>query len=249
VVGRGADIVSRLPAEEPAAGAPVAILFDVDGTLISTGGAGTRSWRWAFDQLYGIPADIGEFSEAGMTDPVVARRTFRSVLDREPAEREMGRLLAAYLERLTEEVETSEAYRVLPGAEELLPRLCEGGLLLGIVTGALEAAAHIKLSRARLNRFFSFGGYGSDSEDRTELTRRAIDRAGAILGRELAPAPVYVVGDTPKDIEAARGVGAVAVGVASGHYSTEALGLAGADIILPSLQEPIPGLEWAWTKD
>ena len=67
---------------------------------------------------------------------------------------------------------------------------------MGIVTAALEAAAHIKLSRARLNRFFSFGGYGSDSEDRTELTRRAIERAGAILGLKLVPARVYAVGDT-----------------------------------------------------
>ena len=137
---------------------------------------------------------------------------------------------------------------MLPGAEELLRRLREGGLLLGIVTGALEAAAHIKLSRARLNRFFSFGGYGSDSEDRTELTRRAIERAGAILGLKLAPARVYAVGDTPKDIEAARGADAVTVGVASGHYSTEALTQAGADIVLRSLEEPMPGLEWAWTK-
>jgi phosphoglycolate phosphatase len=241
----GTDAVS----ERPPAGSPIAILFDVDGTLIVTGGAGTRSWRWAFEKLHGIPADIGEFSEAGMTDPVVARRTFRSVIGREPDSREMARLLAAYLERLPEEVESSESYQVLPGAEELLRRLCEGGLLLGIVTGALEAAAHIKLARARLNRFFPFGGYGSDSDDRIELTRRAIERAGSILGRNLAPARVYVVGDTPKDIDAARGVGAVAVGVASGHCSMEALSRARADIALPSLQDPMPGLEWAWAKD
>ncbi|HJR96733.1 MAG TPA: HAD family hydrolase [Actinomycetota bacterium] len=234
--------------ERPPAGSPIAILFDVDGTLIVTGGAGTRSWRWAFEQLHGIPADIGEFSEAGMTDPVVARRTFRSVIGREPDPREMARLLAAYLERLPEEVESSESYQVLPGAEDLLRRLCEGGLLLGIVTGALEAAAHIKLARARLNRFFPFGGYGSDSDDRTELTRRAIERAGSILGRTLAPARMYVVGDTPKDIDAARGVGAVAVGVASGHYSMEALSRARADIVLPSLRDPMPGLEWASRK-
>jgi len=241
----GTDAVS----ERPPAESPIAILFDVDGTLIVTGGAGTRSWRWAFEKLHGIPADIGEFSEAGMTDPVVARRTFRSVIGREPESREMARLLAAYLERLPEEVESSESYQVLPGAEELLRRLCEGGLLLGIVTGALEAAAHIKLARARLNRFFPFGGYGTDSDDRTELTRRAIERAGSILGRNLAPARVYVVGDTPNDIDAARGVGAVAVGVASGHYSMETLSRARADIALPSLQDPMPGLEWAWAKD
>jgi phosphoglycolate phosphatase len=223
--------------------APLAILFDVDGTLISTGGAGTKSWRRAFEVLYGVPADIGEFSEAGMTDPEVARSTFRNVIGRQPTEREMARLLAAYLERLPQEVETSEQYRVLPGAEALLRRLCREGYLVGIVTGALEVAAHIKLARARLNRFFAFGGYGSDSPNRTDLTRRAMERAGAIVGLELDPASVYVVGDTPKDMEAARGVGAVAVGIASGHYSTNDLLHAGAHVVRPSLEDPIPGLE------
>jgi phosphoglycolate phosphatase len=155
----------------------------------------------------------------------------------------MARLLAAYLERLPQEVETSEQYRVLPGAEALLRRLWREGYLVGIVTGALEAAAHIKLARARLNRFFAFGGYGSDSPNRTDLTRRAMERAGAIMGLELDPASVYVVGDTPKDMEAARGVGAVAVGIASGHYSTNDLLHAGAHVVQPSLEDPIPGLE------
>jgi phosphoglycolate phosphatase len=245
--------VQRANRSEPTTGegvvtGPLAILFDVDGTLISTGGAGTRSWRWAFEKLHGIPADIGEFSEAGMTDPTVARSTFRGAVGRKPTERELARLLAAYLERLPEEVETSEQYRVLPGAETLLGRLCQAGCLLGIVTGALEAAAHIKLARARFGRFFAFGGYGSDSDDRSELTGRAIERAGAIVGRELDPASVYAVGDTPNDVEAARSVGAVAVGVASGRYSTDELRQAGAEIVLRSLEEPMPGLEWAWGR-
>src|SRR5919204_2273856 len=175
---------------------PLAILFDVDGTLISTGGAGARSWRWAFETLHGIPADIGAHSEDGMTDPVVARTTFGKVIGREPTDGEMARLLAAYLERLPVEVRDSEGYRVLPGVSELLPRLREAGLLLGIVTGALEAAANIKLARSELGRFFTFGGYGADSDDRTDLTRIAIERAGALLGRRIPPARVYAVGDT-----------------------------------------------------
>lgn len=240
------SVAMSAASDEAAERGPLAILFDIDGTLISTGGAGTRSWRWAFEKLHGIPADIGAFSETGMTDPTVARRTFRGAVGREPTERELARLLVAYLERLPEEVETSEQYRVLPGAEKLLERLSQAGRLLGIVTGALEAAAHIKLARARFDRFFAFGGYGSDSDDRSELTRRAIERAGAILGRELDPANVYAVGDTPNDVEAARAVGAVAVGIASGRYSTEELTQAGAEIVLRSLQEPMPGLEWAW---
>jgi phosphoglycolate phosphatase-like HAD superfamily hydrolase len=224
---------------------PMAILFDIDGTLLTTGGAGGRSWRWAFDTLYGVPADIGAFSEDGMTDPDVARGTFRGAIGREPTEREVARLLATYLERLPHEVEASEGYRVLPGVEQLLRHLCRSGCLLGVVTGALEAAAHIKLARGRLNGFFAFGGYGSDSSDRGELTRRAIERGSAIVGRRLDAEDVYVVGDTPNDVKAAHAAGAVAVGVASGHYSVDDLRSAGADVALRSLEDPMPGLEWA----
>jgi phosphoglycolate phosphatase-like HAD superfamily hydrolase len=108
---------------------------------------------------------------------------------------------------------------------------------------ALEAAAHIKLSRAGLNSFFSFGGYGSDSNDRTELTRSAIARGGAIVGHSIDASRVLVVGDTPLDIEAARAVGAVAVGVASGHFSVVQLRESGADFVVASLAEPLPGTQ------
>lgn len=219
---------------------PLAILFDIDGTLISTGGAGARSWRWAFDHVLGVPADIGQFSEAGMTDPQVARGTFTAVLGHPPEDRELAKVIAAYLDRLPTEVQTSAGYHVLDGVEELLPRLCRAGFLLGITTGAVEAAAHMKLARADLNRFFCFGGYGSDSEDRAGLTGRAIERAGGILGRPLDPRHVVVVGDTPLDIEAARAVGAIPVAVATGHYGEGELKEAGAQYVLASLRDPLP---------
>jgi phosphoglycolate phosphatase-like HAD superfamily hydrolase len=223
---------------------PQAVLFDIDGTLISTGGAGARSWRNAFDVLHGIPADIGEFTDAGMTDPTVARLTFKSAVGHEPTPREVATVMAAYLDRLPYEVEHSEKYRVLDGAEELLRRLgLEKGVLLGITSGAVEAAAHIKLARAGFNRYFPFGGYGSDSGDRTELTKCALARGERLLGEPLEPEGVYVVGDTPKDLDAAHGAGCVAVGVATGHYSREQLEEAGADIVLDTLRDPFPGLE------
>jgi phosphoglycolate phosphatase len=221
---------------------PEAILFDVDGLLITTGGAGTRSWRFAFNELYGIPADIGKFTEAGMTDPVVGRLTFTNVIGHEPSPTELATLISHYLMRLPEEVASSPGYRVLDGVEELLPRLCKAGFLLGITTGAVEAAAHIKLARANLNRFFSFGAYGSDSADRGELTRKAIDRAGEILGSALDPQHVFVLGDTPNDIAAAHAAGAIGIGVASGHASKEELRRSGADYVLGSLLEELPGV-------
>jgi phosphoglycolate phosphatase len=219
---------------------PRAVLFDVDGTLISTGGAGARSWRYAFDELHGIPADIGQFSDAGMTDPTVARLTFKAAVGHDPSPTELATVMAAYLDRLPYEVEHSEKYRVLDGAEEVLRRLGRVGILLGITSGAVEAAAHIKLSRAGFNRYFPFGGYGSDSADRVELTRRAIERGGMLLGEELDPSDVFVVGDTPKDVEAAHGAGCVAVATATGHYSREELEATGAEYVLGSLREPFP---------
>jgi phosphoglycolate phosphatase-like HAD superfamily hydrolase len=154
----------------------------------------------------------------------------------------LATVISHYLLRLPEEVASSPGYKVLDGVEELLPRLAKAGFLLGITTGAVEAAAHIKLARADLNRFFSFGGYGSDSADRGELTRKAIERAGEILGTELDSQLVLVLGDTPNDISAAHAAGAIGVGVASGHYSTDELRAAGADYVLGSLLEELPGV-------
>lgn len=218
----------------------LALLFDIDGTLISTGGAGAASWRLAFDELYGIPADIGKFTDAGMTDSQVARRTFEAVVGHAPSRKELSVLLERRLNHLYETVADSSGYRVLPGVEKLLPRLLEKGYLLGLVTGNGEAAAHIKLHRARLNRFFSFGGYGSDSDDRSELTKKALERAALVFGGPIHPKQCFTVGDTPLDVAAAHGAGIECVGVASGHFSAEQLREAGADHVLGSLEEPLP---------
>jgi phosphoglycolate phosphatase len=221
---------------------PQAILFDIDGTLISSGGAGTVAWRLAFDDLYGIPADIGEYTDAGMTDPEVGRLTFENVIGRLPTADEMAALIAKRTAYLPQAVAESKGYRVLDGVPETLERLTHSGYLLGLTTGGIEAAAHIKLARADLNKYFPFGGYGSDSSDRAELTNRAIERAEVILGEPVDRGRVLVVGDTPLDVDAAHAVGAVAVGVASGSFDEEQLRAAGADYVLPSLRTELPGV-------
>jgi phosphoglycolate phosphatase len=231
-----------LPPRTTRARYPKAALFDVDETLVHTGGAGTRSWRQAFQQLHGIPADIGEHTSAGETDPQVARATFRAVLHREPSNDELSRLYAAYLRALAGEIWASESYRVLPGAQDTLVRLGDAGVVLGLVSGAMEGAARTKLVPGNLNRFFVFGAYGSDSPDRPELIQVAISRASALHGVSFDPDEVYVVGDTPLDVAAAKKGGAVAVGVASGHYQADQLAQADADFVLASLEEPFPGL-------
>jgi phosphoglycolate phosphatase-like HAD superfamily hydrolase len=216
------------------------VLFDIDGTLITTGGAGAVAWRRAFEELYGIPADIGAFSDAGMTDPEVGRATFTHTVGHVPTDAELAEVLDARLRYLPEAVEESQGYRVLPGVLEMLPQLERRGYLLGLTTGGVEPAARVKLSRGGLNRYFDFGGFGSDSENRTELTKVAIERAKTIHGNGLRPRACLVIGDTPLDIAAAHGAGAVAVGVASGHYSVAGLRSAGADYVIESLEEGLP---------
>ncbi len=220
---------------------PIAVLFDIDETLVHTGGAGARSWKAAFEKLYDIPADIGAHTSAGETDPEVATETFRGVLHRDPTPDELGRLYAQYLLALADDIWASKEYRVLPGAEQTLVRLGEAGVMLGVVSGAMEGAARTKLMPGNLNRFFVFGGYGSDSPDRAELTEMAIAKVTR-LHAQLTPAQVFVVGDTPRDIEAAQAAGAVSVGVATGHFSTKELLAAGGDHVLASLEDPFPGL-------
>jgi phosphoglycolate phosphatase len=218
----------------------VAILFDVGGTLIDDGGAAAISWQRALEELFGMPVDVGELPGSGISDPQLARMLFKDVTGRDPSTRELAQLLARRLNYLPEAVAQAEGYVVKPGAPELLGRLGRDGYLLGVATGAVEAAAHIELARGDLGRHFTFGGYGSDSADRVELTRVALERAGIVVGRQLNQSEALVVGDSPDDVQAARGAGAVAVGVASGRFNADQLREAGAEFVLGSLHDPLP---------
>jgi len=221
-------------------GAIRAVLFDIDGTLLVTGGAGAVAWQRAFEELHGVEADIAEHTDAGMTDPEIALIVFREVIGREGSQEERARAIGCYLKHLPAAVEESEGYRVMPGIEALLPRLVEEGLLLGLVTGNIEAAAHIKLARGRLNHFFGFGGYGSDSANRTEVTKAALARAALVSGGALADGACIAVGDTPRDVEAGHGAGIRVVGVATGSYGAATLQEDGADWVLESVESGFP---------
>jgi phosphoglycolate phosphatase len=143
------------------------------------------------------------------------------------------------LHHLYQTVAQSPDYRVLAGVEELLPQMLEQGYLLGLVTGNVEAAAHIKLHRSRLNRFFSFGGYGSDSTDRGELTRMALQRAAVVSGGSVTPTRHSWSG-TPHDVAAAHAAGIPCVGVTSHHFNAEELKAGGADWVIDSLTDGLP---------
>ena len=219
---------------------PRILLFDIDGTLVSTGGAGAVAWRRAFEELYGIPADIGKFTDAGMTDPDVGARTFEAVLHRKPTPLELTQLIQRRLEHLPEAVAQSEGYKVLPGVPERLRRLSRDGHLLGIITGNGDGAAHVKLQRGDLNRWFTFGAYAAAGGERADIVREAVQRGESMLGEDVPNTEIFVIGDTPLDIEAAHAAGCTAVGVATGHYDVDALREAGADHVLPTLEQELP---------
>jgi phosphoglycolate phosphatase len=219
---------------------PRILLFDIDGTLVATGGAGAVAWRLAFEELHGIPADIGQFTDAGMTDPDVGAKTFEAVLQREPTAHELAMLLQRRLEHLPETVAQSEGYRVLPGVPERLRQLSRAGHLLGLITGNGDGAAYVKLSRGDLMRWFTFGAYASAGVDRPGIVRRAVERAEALLGSDVPNDEIFVIGDTPLDIDAAHAVGCSAIAVATGHYDAAALRAAGGDHVLETLEEELP---------
>jgi phosphoglycolate phosphatase len=217
-----------------------AVLFDIDGTLISTGGASDRAWKRAFKELQGVDVDVPAVTGKGVPDPEVGRVVFEKAIGRKPAQEEADALMRRRLDHLQEEVENSPGFVVKDGVVELLERLIDDGIMLGLTTGNVEEAAHIKLARANLNRFFSFGGYGSDSPNRTELTRKALQRAELVSGETLDRERCFSCGDTPRDVEAGHGAGIRVVGVATGEFTVEELREAGADAVISSLREDLP---------
>jgi phosphoglycolate phosphatase len=217
-----------------------AVLFDVDGTLLSTGGASDRAWKRAFKELQNVDVDVPAVTGKGVPDPEVGKVVFEKAIGREPTKEEEDALMRRRLDHLPEEVENSPGFVVKDGVVELLEKLQGDGILLGLTTGNVEEAAHAKLARADLNRFFTFGGYGSDSPDRTELTKKALERAGDLYGDGFDPAQCFACGDTPRDVEAGHGAGIRVVGVATGEFTVEELKEAGADAVVASLRDGLP---------
>ena len=214
-------------------------LFDVDQTLVNTGGAGLRALDRACRKLRGLENAMAGISPHGKTDPAIVREILRVKLRSEtPHNGEIAALLDAYLSFLEEEVHTSPTYRVLPGIVSILDELSRRPhVMLGLATGNIEMGARIKLDRGRLNPYFSFGGFGSDSEDRAELVRKAAEKAAHKNGGQILPSNIFVLGDTVLDIDAGRRAGFKTVGIATGSYSVDQLLAADATIALNDLEQ------------
>jgi phosphoglycolate phosphatase len=219
------------------------ILFDIDGTLIHTGGAGGRAMTRAFAEVCRVESGFEGIPLAGRTDRVILSDAFaRHGLAEDPAL--VDRFQAAYYRVLREELEhLSPSARVLPGVNTLLPLLASRpGTTIALLTGNYAPAARLKLTRFGIWSWFTFGAFGEDAADRNGLVPVAVGRALARGVPPLSPRDVVVVGDTPLDVACGKANGARTVGVATGGTAAGVLHDAGADLVLEDLSDAEPFL-------
>ena len=208
---------------------PTVALFDIDGTLIVTGGTGRRSVNRAFGKLHGRADACDSFGFDGMTDRLIAR-TGLTAIGVEVSAEAIDAWLAEYLLALADEVARADGarFRLLPGMQEAISAAQGAGMAVGLGTGNVREGARIKLERVGVHHHFRFGGFGCDAEARSEVLRLGAERGAAELGVPLAQCRVVVIGDTPRDVDAAASIGAECIAVATGSYSVAELQASGA---------------------
>jgi phosphoglycolate phosphatase-like HAD superfamily hydrolase len=196
------------------------VLFDIDGTLVNTGKAGSDAMTKAFAELYRIADGFAGIRMSGKTDPLI----LQEALDNHRLQLADG-MFEAFHERYIFHLrhtlqEPERPRRLMPGLPHLLDTLAaHADVLLGLLTGNVALGAQLKLEAFGLWQYFRLGAYGSDASDRNALVPVARTRARAVLGQDISPAQIVVIGDTPRDIRCAQVHGAQAVAVATGSYS------------------------------
>jgi phosphoglycolate phosphatase len=211
-------------------------LFDIDGTIMSTHGAGRSSMAAAFSDVFGRADACTHFSFSGMTDVAIFRLGLAAI--GLPFKNEHAHsLLMSYLVHLEKELHQAAPSDIVlhPGIGEAIA-MCHREGAVGLGTGNVKAGAKLKLQRVALWEPFSFGGFGDDSELRAELLEIGAQRGAQQRGIARSACDVMVIGDTPKDVAAAQAIGARCLAVETGHCSRDSL--AGADLIVEDLQAP-----------
>ena len=213
------------------------VLFDIDGTLLRTEGAGVAAMLRAFSRLHGERGFSFEGVEiAGALDGLLFARMMaqHGLPGDEGTHAEFQRIYADELARAL----TPSVVRRMPGTTELVGALRDAGAGVGLLTGNYERTAHLKIALVGFDRtHVPFGAFGADGPSRRHLTPVAIERAAAHLGRSFDPARVTIIGDTPHDIDCAKAHGCRALGVGTGPYSPERLLAAGADLAVADLAD------------
>jgi phosphoglycolate phosphatase-like HAD superfamily hydrolase len=221
------------------------VLFDVDGTLLLTGGAGMRAMKAVACELFGATFRWDGIVVSGHLDPLIfAEAAALNGLDDIATHHE--RFRRRYLEQLVVELELGRAQiRIMPGIRESLSRLRETrAATLGLLTGNYSDAIPIKLSAIDLeSAWFEVTAFGDEAADRRALAALAIAKYERRLGAPIDPRRVVVVGDTPRDVDCAHAHGCFAFAVATGRYDAAALTAAGADRVVDDLSDPTPLIE------
>jgi phosphoglycolate phosphatase len=211
-------------------------LFDIDGTLISSGGAGEAALKDAMLSRFGVEEDLDGIILAGATDGRIARELLEKHSISVSPEN-VSALLDTYLGHLTERIGRHDG-RLLPGIVSLLKVLSERtDVVLALLTGNVSRGAKIKLTHYGVWDFFEFGAFADDHHDRNELGKFARARALERHGEDFPPSRIYVIGDTPKDIECGRAIGACTVAIATGHYSSAELRDHAPDFLFEDLSD------------
>ncbi len=215
------------------------LLFDIDGTLLQSHGVGRRAVEHSLQAHFGRPFDTSNVPFSGKTDPQIFREILTDPANADDLEMDIETAIRqaceAYARRMhaTWDEATVEA---LPGAVELVEHLGARGEPLGLLTGNLEPMAHLKVGRIGLGEAFAFGAYGSDREHRNELPTVALERARGYFDRPLAAEDLVLIGDTPRDVQAAQAVGAKSVAVATGRFDMDELRASNPTILLETLE-------------
>ena len=192
------------------------IIFDIDGTLLLTGGAGKIAFDRVFSELFGIEGAWQEMHPDGRTDPSLIRELFKKNCGRFPLPEEYDQIVESYTRNMASALQETQNFRLMPGILELLRKIEERRLgLLGLATGNFESTAYLKLERGGLRDFFSYGGFGSDFRDRLKLTKLAVERGHQRLGRRLEPEEIILVGDTDHDVRCGKLLGLTTIAVAT----------------------------------
>jgi phosphoglycolate phosphatase len=211
------------------------ILFDIDGTLIDSGGAGVRSLDLALKDLFSIENGFHGISMAGKTDTQIIKEGI--IKHGLSANGTVDAVIKAYLNYLRREINNDRKH-VKPGIYEVLEELKPlQDLGLGLLTGNIEKGARIKLEPFRLNEYFPAGAFGSDDEDRNNLLPIAVKRFEELFQQKIEADNCIIVGDTPRDVECAHIYGAMCIAVATGPYSYDDLIEAGADYVVQNLSD------------
>ncbi|MDY0144679.1 MAG: HAD hydrolase-like protein [Kiritimatiellia bacterium] len=220
---------------------PWMILFDIDGTLLDTGGLGCEAFRRGLARATGEADDLAYVSFAGNTDRNVLAQVMevRGLRFDEVIVRQIFAFVAEELQGL---LATGPA-REIAGARDLVASLAGAGATLGLVTGNIRACAYLKLESIRLDGYFGFGGFGDDHAQRDKIARAAIDAAQG-AGLAASPGRICLIGDTPFDVAAGRALGIPVLGVASGNYTKSDLLAAGAERVAADFQDKDRWLEW-----